>query len=191
MTPLEKWKILDTTVLLDQLPWLRVLADRVRLPDGRIVDNYLRLETPNYVMITAISEGGDIGLIQSYKHGVQEIDFQPPAGYLEPEEDPLEGAKRELLEETGCVSEAWTTLGSFVLAGNRGAGTAYLFLAEGCRQVREPDPGDLEEQVVVWMSSEQVKEHFQEGKIRQLGSAAALGLTFSRLLSNGEPYEGP
>ena len=189
MASLKKWKILQTRALLDKPPWLKVLADKVELPDGRVVDDYLRLETPNYVMIAAISTEGEFGLIRSYKHGVQEIDLQPPAGYLEGEEDPLEGAKRELLEETGCVSEDWTSLGAFALAGNRGAGWAHLFLAQRCHPIREPNPGDLEEQEVVWMSPDQINTKLRNGEIRQLGSAATLGLALY-LLSSGEESQG-
>ena len=42
----------------------------------------------------------------------------------------FEAARRELLEETGCVAERWTSLGSYVTNGNQYCNTAHLFRAD-------------------------------------------------------------
>lgn len=176
MRKLEKWKILRSKVLLEDLPWLRVLADHVRLPDGREIHNYLRLEMPNYVSIAPVTEDGQIILVQSYKHGVGAIDIQAPAGYIEPKEEPMAAAARELLEETGLEAGRLIPLGEYVLAGNRGAGKAHPFLALGCRQVQEPDSGDLEEQQVLSFQQEEILHMLMEGSFGQISTAATLSL---------------
>jgi ADP-ribose pyrophosphatase len=181
MRKLEKWQVLSTKVLLEDLPWLRVLADEVRLPDGREISNYLRLETPNYVSIAPVTQDGQFILVQSYKHGVGEIDIQTPAGYIEPEESPILAAARELLEETGFDSDRLISLGSYVLAGNRGAGKAHPFLALGCRQVQDPDSGDLEEQQVLQFSQEEILSMLMEGSFSQISTAATLSLALLRI----------
>ena len=181
MSDLKPWRTLHTKLLLDRVPWLRVYSEKVELPDGRVVDGYLRLEQPDFVTIVPIRYGREIGLIRCYKHGVGAVDMQPPAGYVEKDEDVLLTAQRELLEETGCQAEAWLGLGSYVISGNRGASRAHMYLATGCQQVVEPDSGDLEEQEVVWLSLEEVQRRWTDGKFSQMATVAALGLAFNRL----------
>jgi ADP-ribose pyrophosphatase len=131
-------------------------------------------------MIVPVNDDGEIGLIKSYKRGVDDTDLQPPAGVLE-EDFPIESAKRELLEETGCKADEWIWLGEVVLHGNYGGGKAHFFLATGCHQIQDPDSGDLEEQEVVWLPIEQVYNRFRNGEFQQMGATAALGLAFARL----------
>lgn len=181
MPDLTPWKTLNRTLAFDRSPWMRVFEDDIRLPDGRIVEGYLRLETPGYVMIVPVRPDSHIGLVRSYKRGVDGIDIQPPAGILEHGEKPLEAAKRELKEELGCRADSWHELGDVVLSGNYYAGNAYFFLATGCQQIAEPDSGDLEEQEVIWLPFEETRRSWSEGGFRQVDAVAALGLAFREI----------
>jgi ADP-ribose pyrophosphatase len=158
-----------------------VYEDDVALPDGQTVYGYLRLETPGYAMVVPVDRQGQIGLVRSYKRGIDDIDLQPPAGVLADGEDPLACAQRELLEETGSTAEHVYPLANPVLSGNYYAGRAYIYLAVGCQVVREPDSGDLEEQQVVWMPSSKVHQMWAGGSFQQISTLAALGLAFARL----------
>ena len=178
------WHITNSELLLDRSPWMRIFSDDVQLPDGRIVEGYLRLESRGYVMVVPIDDEKQIGLVRSYKKGVDAIDIQPPAGVLEPGENVLASAKRELREELGCEATSWHSLGTYTISGNYGAGKVHFYLATGTHQVVEPDSGDLEEQEVVWLPMEKVHEMWASGQMKQLGSMAALGLAFSRIASN-------
>jgi ADP-ribose pyrophosphatase len=167
--------------LLDAAPWLRVWAEDVRLPDDRLVRGYLRLEMLDFVVVVAEAESGII-VLRSYKHGPAEVVTSLPAGYLEPEEDPSDTARRELLEETGHTSEQWEELGRFVVDGNRGAGTVHMFLARGARQVGAADAGDLEETEMAFLARDALAEAVHAGQISVLPMAAAalLGLAHLR-----------
>ncbi len=177
----ERWETLGRRLVYEQLPWLRLFTEHVRLPDGREVRDYLQIETPGYAMIVPLDEQGRIGLVRSYKRGLDDVDVQPPAGLLDPDEAPLSSAKRELLEELGCQASAWHPLGSFILNGNYGAGWAHFFLATGCVQVQEPDAGDLEQQQVLWLPVEDVRAAWRSGAYRQVGASAAIGLALDRI----------
>lgn len=181
MPELKSWRTLHREMLLDRSPWMRIYSDDVELPDGRVIEGYLRLESPSYAMIVPVDREGKIGLIRSYKRGVDGIDIQPPAGIIEQGEPPLEAAQRELLEELGCTADEWKPLGAFVLGGNHGGGPAHFYLATRCVQVQEPDSGDLEEQQVLWLSQQEVLQRWANGTLQQIASTAALGLAFAYL----------
>jgi ADP-ribose pyrophosphatase len=177
----KPWTALRSKVVYEYAPWIRLIAEDVELPDGRIVNDYLRIESPDFAAIVPVNTSNEIGLIRSYKHGVGKVDLQPPAGYLEAGEDPLMTAKRELREETGCESAHWHALGSFTVAGNRGAGQAHLFLATDCKVVSAPDPGDLERQELLWVPIDEVRQRWARGQFHQLAAIAALGLALAHL----------
>lgn len=181
---MQPWKTLRSRILLDRKPWLRVHADDVELPDGRVVEDYLRLETPDYAVIVPVLTDGRIGMIRSYKRGPDSIDVQPPAGIIEAGETPLQAAQRELREETGCQAESWQELGAYVLAGNMRGGLAHLFLATQCSRVAPPDSGDLEEQQVLWQDPADIERIWRQGRLAQLGSAAAIGLALACLAAD-------
>ena len=89
MQDLQPWKTLSSRELLSLPPWIRVSADRVQLPDGRIVDNFYQVEMPEYTVIFAQTTDGLVVTERHYKHGVGRIILALPAGYLEPGEDPV------------------------------------------------------------------------------------------------------
>ncbi|MDQ3662917.1 MAG: NUDIX hydrolase, partial [Actinomycetota bacterium] len=64
--------------LLDAAPWLHVWAEDVRLPEGRLVEGYLRLEMLDFVVGVAIADAGVI-VLRSYKHGPAEVVTSLPA----------------------------------------------------------------------------------------------------------------
>lgn len=178
---MTEWTTLQSTVLLDRPPWLRVFSEDVQLPDGRIVRDYLRLHTPDYAVIVPVDQQGRIGLVRSYKRGPDAMDIQPPAGVIEPGETPLQTAKRELKEELGCNCPDWTDLGAYVLAGNLRGGQAHIFLARDCQGVTTPDSGDLEDPQPLWLERGEVEDLWRSGGMAQLGSVAAIGLALSWL----------
>lgn len=179
--PLDGWQTVKRELVFERRPWVRLYSDDVRLPDGRVVEGYLHLDTPGYAVIVPVDEQGRIGLVRSYKRGVDGVDVQPPAGVLDPGDTPLGTAQRELREELGAEGAEWYPLGSYVMSGNYGAGLAHIFLATGCRTVTEPDSGDLEQQQVLWVDRDTVRAAWVAGAFQQLGTAAALGLALEKL----------
>ena len=100
---------------------------------------------------------------------------------MEPGEEPLAAAKRELLEETGYVADEWHPLGSYPVDANRGNGTAHLFLAVGARSERPPVPGDLEEQSMQLLSIEEVESALRSGEFKVLAWATVVALGLAQL----------
>jgi ADP-ribose pyrophosphatase len=102
---LRPWQPLDSTLVFSRPPWLAVFQEKVRLPTGRLLDDFYRVVLPDYACVAAVTPAGELVLVHSYKHGLGRVTLCVPAGHLEPGESPPEAARRELLEETGYEAE--------------------------------------------------------------------------------------
>ncbi|HEV8469204.1 MAG TPA: NUDIX hydrolase [Candidatus Limnocylindria bacterium] len=173
---MRPWRTLARRVLLSRPPWMEVAEENIALPDGREIEGFLSIRTRDFVAIVAVSEGDEVVMIRSYKHGARSIALAVPAGYMEDGEDPLTSAKRELREETGYEASEWMSLGRFVVDGNYGVCAEHVFLARGAAKVTDPDSGDLEEMELVLVPVAEAIPRVRRGEIVQLSSAAALAL---------------
>lgn len=91
--------------------FMQVMRDYVSLPNGRTaVREYIKHS--GAAAIIAITTNQEIVLEYQYRHPVGKVMLEIPAGKLDPNEDDLAAAKRELFEETGYSSEKWTKLGT-------------------------------------------------------------------------------
>jgi len=178
---MEGWKTLSRRLLLDHSTFLNVEEHTEELPGGRVIDDWPWLVMPDYANVVAETEDGRIICFRQGKYALQGTALAAIGGYLEPGEDPLAAARRELLEETGYRAAEWTSLGAYPVDGNRGAGTAYLFLARGATKVAEARPDDLEEQELLLLSRAELKAALVAGEIRLLPWMAAIALALHRL----------
>ncbi len=172
---LKPWTVLDSRTLLDLGHFLRVHAQTVELPDGRRVENYYQVEQSDFVLMFVEDEDGRTLMLRQYKHGPRRVSQTFPAGMISPGEDPLVGAKRELLEETGYEAADWTALGSYVVQGNQRGCTCHMFHARGARKVGEPDSGDLEEMRLELLTRAELIEAAATGDYALLPMIAMLG----------------
>jgi 8-oxo-dGTP pyrophosphatase MutT (NUDIX family) len=97
------------------------------------------IEAPDWVNIVAVTDTGEVLLIRQYRHGIDSETIEIPGGCVDPGETPLEAAKRELLEETGYVSDVWSCIGEVIPNPAIQNNTCYTFLARGLRKERDPD----------------------------------------------------
>jgi 8-oxo-dGTP pyrophosphatase MutT (NUDIX family) len=114
-------------------------VDDVCLPDGRIVVREV-VDHPGAVVIAALDAHGCITLVRQYRHAVADRLLELPAGTLEPGEEPLETAMRELREEAGLVAGRWDRLGTFFSSPGFLREQMHAFLARDLHSVpAEPE----------------------------------------------------
>lgn len=87
--------------------FLKVKRDTVSLPDGQqAVREYLT--HPGAVAIVALLDDGRVLLERQYRYPIAKACIEIPAGKLDPNENPLLCAQRELAEETGYTAKKWS-----------------------------------------------------------------------------------
>ena len=176
------WEIIDRKVVVDSPPWLRVVSEKVRLPNGVEVDGFWRVEQPAFVVIFAVTRDAQVPFVTHYRHGPRVVSLDLPAGYVHEGEDPEEAAARELMEETGLKAENYLKLGDYYLDGNRWCGQCHFFLANEARQVAEPNSGDLEEQTVRLVALADVRATIVDATgVQNISTVAAALLALDKL----------
>ncbi len=172
----DHWQVLNEREVFKLEPWMQVYMQEIRLPDGREINDYGRIDLPDYISVFAQVPDGRVIVEKQYKHGVGHVSLVLPAGMIEQGEEPIKAAQRELVEETGYESDQWKSLGSFFCHGNYGCGSAHFFFAQDCRLVAEPDSGDLEEMEIMLLSEQELLQALGDGNIALVGTAALIGL---------------
>lgn len=155
--------------------------ERVRLPDGRVVEDWPIVEARDYVMVVAQNETGELLFLEGYKHGARRASWQVVGGYLEAGEAPAEAARRELLEEASLRSDEWVSLGSFVVDANRYVNTAHLFLAKRAYDAEAVPSDDLEVARRMWVTVDEAREALHDGRVYIVSTAVALALAMLHL----------
>ena len=184
------WVVESTTSILRREPWIEVFEEHIRLPDGRLVDDFYSIRLPDFVVIAPVTEDGRLVLVRHYRHGPRRVTHSLPSGFIEGAESPGEAAKRELLEETGYAAGEWSALGSYVVDGNRRCGLEHVFLATGVRRVSEPFSADLAESTVELIKLEEATETLRRGDISELASAAGLSLALLKISESTKSTPG-
>lgn len=90
--------------------FLHAMRDTVRLPDGKEASREYVIH-PGAVMVVAELPDGRLVLERQFRYPVQSVMVEFPAGKLDPGEDSLVCAQRELLEETGYTARQWARAG--------------------------------------------------------------------------------
>ena len=97
------------SVTLHEGKFLTLKRDTVELPDGKHATREF-VEHPGAVMILPVFDDGRVLLERQFRYPVGRVLLEFPAGKLDPNEDELTCAKRELQEETGYTAREWTFL---------------------------------------------------------------------------------
>lgn len=180
---MHPWQTRSRRTIFNHSKYLTVESHTVELPDGRVIEDWPWLVTPDFVNVVAVTEDGRFLVFRQTKYAVEGTTLAPVGGYLEPGEDPLAAAKRELLEETGYEASEWIDLGRYVVDGNRGAGTGYLYLAREARKVADISADDLEEQELLVLTRAEIEAALMAGEFKVMSWVAAVALALQVMKS--------
>lgn len=91
--------------------WVSLYLDKVKMPSGYVIESYHQLHYPHHsVAVVIVNEKDEIMMIHSKRYTTQRLEWEIPAGRVEENELPENAARRECMEETGCMLKDLTYL---------------------------------------------------------------------------------
>ena len=161
---------------------LHVMEDRVRLPDGAAATReYIR--HPGAAMIIAMPDSETLLLERQFRYPLQRHFIELPAGKIDPGEDALAAAQRELREECGYRAQQWKHLATLHPCIGSSDERIELFLARDLVNVGcDPDAGEFIE--VVPAKLRDALEWVKTGEITEV--KAVIGLLWLEKICRGE-----
>lgn len=146
-------------------------VDQVRLPNGKTSSREI-VKHSGAVAILALKDGRMI-VVEQYRKALERSLIEIPAGKLDPGEDPLQSAHRELKEETGFTCDQLRPISSFYTSPGFADEIIHLYLAEnlqaGQMQLDEDEFLSCDQ-----ITLEQAKQYIQDGSIRDAKTVAAV-----------------
>lgn len=167
------WIQLASTILVDRW-WMTLRVDRVQIPGGPTLDEYHVAEYPDWACVLALTDAGDAVMVEQYRYGIDRVLLELPAGAIDPGEEPLAAAQRELLEETGYRARQWRRLGQLAVEPGRHTNYGHLYVALGCEKVAEPDLDATEDLRLRQIPAGSLVRHVEAGDIAHGIHAAAV-----------------
>jgi len=172
---LKPWKVLESSYFR---PRLRL--DKVELPNGKFLDATI-FEFRAWANVLAVTKDHEAVLIKQYRHGVQEVLWEIPGGVVEDEEDPLDGVKRELLEETGYTATKFIETGRLYPNPALQTNTMYCYLALDAEIVTGQSLDDGEDIEVHLVPLDELMAMTKRGEFPHALQVAALFHAFAYL----------
>jgi len=169
-----RWEILDRTEEASCRVF-SVVRKRCRHPVREREGDFYVLESSDWVNTIAVSPDGKMILVEQYRFGSEDLSLEVPGGLMNPGEDPVEAAQRELSEETGFVGRRTRLLGTVrpnpAIQSNR----CHLVLIEEAERLADLD-WDEDEELALRLPS--VAEVFAMAHCGQITHALTLNALF-------------
>ncbi|MDA9555337.1 NUDIX hydrolase [Pelobium sp.] len=181
MTEQNPWTILSSKEIYDN-KWISLTEHQVLNPAGG-KGIYGEVHFKNYAIgVIAIDENDDIFLVGQYRFPLKQYSWELPEGGGPLDEDPLDSAKRELLEETGLVAKEWKEVLQMHLSNSVSDELGILYLAKDFEQF-EAEPEETEQLEVKKIPFEEAFAMVMRGEITD--SLSVAGILKVKLLREG------
>ena len=160
---------------------INLRVDEALLPNGANATREV-VEHNGGICVVPITENGEVLMVEQYRYPYGEVILEIPAGKRDGNEEPLEGGKRELREETGAVAEKYTFLGELYPTPGYCGEVIYMYLATGL-SFGETDPDEDEFLNVKKIPLEKAVDMIMKGEIKDAKTQTAI-LKVERMLKN-------
>jgi len=160
---------------------LNLRVDQIRTPQGVEALREI-VENGGAVAVVALDDQQRVVLVKQYRHAIRAAITEIPAGKLDGDEDPLEGAQRELREETGFRGGRWKSLGSIYPSPAWSTEYIYLYLATDLLPGPTAREADETIELIILPLAEAI-DQVRSGAIMDAKTVAALLLAYVALHS--------
>ena len=161
---------------------INLREDTVALPSGRTTQREI-VEHRGAVCVTPVLSDGRIVMVRQFRKPAEAALLELPAGGLNPDEDPADCARRELVEECGLQGGVLTPLFTCYLAPGYSTELMYGFLGEGFAE-GEPEPEEDENLEIETYSLEELLPMIDDGRIRDSKTICGLLALYRRRVTD-------
>ncbi|MFD2921338.1 NUDIX domain-containing protein [Terrimonas rubra] len=166
------WQITGEKNVYDN-KWINVTEYDVINPSGG-KGIYGKVHFKNLaVAVVPVDAEGNVYLVGQYRFTIDEYSWEIPEGGCPEGSDPLDTAKRELLEETGLIAGEWTEIMQMHLSNSVTDELAYIYLAKQLLQANA-EPEETEQLQVKKLPFNTVYEMVMDGRIKDALTVAAV-----------------
>ena len=158
---LEPFEVTGSERIYDS-PWVGLRRDWLRLEGGGRQEHHV-IEISDAVVVVPVTSDDSIVLVGQYRHPNGQTHWELPAGRLQEGEDPAEGARRELLEETGHSAASLQPLPGFYPTNGISAHYAHAFVATGCEKIADVQLDPAERLIPRCFTRAEVEAHLDAG----------------------------
>ena len=177
------WKIIGQSPVYDN-PWINVTEYDVINPSGG-KGIYGKVHFKNLAIgIIPLDKSLNTWLVGQYRFSLNQYSWEIPEGGGLLDLDPLDSAKRELLEETGLLAKQWELLLKMHLSNSVTDELAIIYLARDLEQ-RKPEPEETEQLIIKKLPFDEAYNMVEEGIITDSITVAAI-LKIKLLMLNGQ-----
>ena len=159
---------------------VKLYVDDVELPNGKkSVREVVR--HPGAVCVVPVTDEGEVIMVRQFRYAFNQVLLEVPAGKLEPNEDPLDAARRELEEESGVVADRVDFMGELYTTVAFTDEKIYTYIATGLTfKDSHPDEDEFVEVVKIPLST--LVKMVMDGEIKDSKTQVAI-LKAERILS--------
>ncbi|MFN2198215.1 MAG: NUDIX hydrolase [Anaerolineales bacterium] len=178
---IEKWQTLNAETVFN-FSKFNLKRYAFLLPNQQVAEDYYVLEEQDVGSVVAMTPDQNLVMVRQFKHGIQEICLELPAGLFEDENgDPVRESRRELLEETGYEAKEYIYLGSLAQNPTRLSNRVHIVLGVGAHRVSDQRLDPNEDIEVVLIPVDQIRAKIRSGEIHALGTVAGIFLALDYL----------
>jgi 8-oxo-dGTP pyrophosphatase MutT (NUDIX family) len=170
------WERLDRKTIYST-KFLTLFEDTIKLPNGKILDDYTVVKKPDGVIIVATDTDNKLLVLEEYKYAIDDYLLGLPAGHMEPEQSPIENAKRELIEETGYQSEDFEQIGILYDYASKDMHKNYIFRVKNAVKRSKTTHEDSEIISLQLLDITTVKQQIRDNIWKSSEKIAALALS--------------